>query len=156
MVVYERPSNLHRIKVSRILTIKDFALCKQRLRREKIIRSGVQQTGISRHLGPNWGFPETSRTSQHYGIEGIKGGPQLGPHHAESRIFFFQFRCSDPQLRMQETWMHFPIVFLFIFHLGQHCLNDPTTNIFNDRFYPHKVHCLSSSWMINLGSAGVS
>ena len=29
--------------------------------------------------------PETSRTSQHYGIQGLKGGIQLSSHYTEKR-----------------------------------------------------------------------
>ena len=32
------------------------------------------------------GSAETPQTLQHYGIEGFKWGPQLGPHYAESAI----------------------------------------------------------------------
>ena len=44
-----------------------------------IRRAAVRETGVSRYQGgPIEGPPETSRTSQHYRIEGIKGVPDLG------------------------------------------------------------------------------
>ena len=45
-----------------------------------IIRStAVQKTGVSQYHGRSIEGPiEVSQTSEHYGIEGFKGGPQLG------------------------------------------------------------------------------
>ena len=58
-----------------------------------IRRTAVRGTGVSQPLieGP----PEAPLTSQHYGIEGFKGGFQSGPHYAERRQFFEVFFSSN-------------------------------------------------------------
>ena len=51
-----------------------------------IRRIAVRENGVSRHHGGVFeGSLKTIRTSQHYRIEGFKGGPQLGPNYAETR-----------------------------------------------------------------------
>ena len=37
------------------------------------------------HWGSIEGPSDTSQTSQHYGVDRIKGGPSMGPHHAKRR-----------------------------------------------------------------------
>ena len=45
------------------------------------LTEGVASLGI---MGDQFrAYLETPRTSQHLSIEGLKGGPQLGPHYAE-------------------------------------------------------------------------
>jgi len=51
-----------------------------------IRRTAVRETGVSWHHGGLIEGPhEIPHISQHYRIEGFKGGPQLGPHCAERR-----------------------------------------------------------------------
>ena len=48
----------------------------------------VRETGVSRHQGGQIeGPPETTRTSQHYRIEGIKGVPDLGTKGNRNIVF---------------------------------------------------------------------
>ena len=41
------------------------------------------------------------RTSQHYGTDGFKGVPQLGPNYADRREFLGKHLQSAPRLYMQ-------------------------------------------------------
>jgi len=51
-----------------------------------IRRTAVREAGVSRHHRATIECPpETPPTSEHYRIEGFKGGPLIGPHYAERR-----------------------------------------------------------------------
>ena len=73
---------------------------------------------------PNWGTPGTCRISQHHGIKGVKGDPQLSFHYAERRqclsreqlvTFFFQ-SYSVPVLNVycQFIWIYLLIYYVYI------------------------------------------
>ena len=51
--------------------------------KEKLQRSGQVTTVSGDHGGPIEGSSGTPRKSEHYGIEGLKESPELGPHHTE-------------------------------------------------------------------------
>ena len=76
-----------------------------------IRRTAVRETNISRQLlVHNWGhFLKLIGSSQHYRIEGFKGGPLIGPHYAKRRqtqanetgdfFFFYHFSSRLSQRR---------------------------------------------------------
>jgi len=95
-----------------------------RLKKKTAIRRiAVRETGVSRHHGGSTkGPPKPIGPSQHYRIEGFKGGPQLVPimprdaFLSDNRCYFSQSgNCCRIHLHFKTSNIHhFMLNFLFV------------------------------------------
>ena len=76
------------IRVIRVINLMWLLQIRGRLASQAMenLQAIYRKSCVSRHYScPDKGPSKTPRISQHYGMEGFKGAPSFGPHHAEGR-----------------------------------------------------------------------